>query len=103
MKAKGFLRKDIVEELSRFELARITQPHLPDTQAPDSARAVAEAVFTDADRTDAERLRAFAGYVRMLVAQRQATDATVEQFGDDLDLMATVKPCRIEGGDPATD
>ena len=61
MKAKGFLRKDIVEELSRFELARLTQPHLPDTQSPDSARAVEEAVFTDADRTDAERLRAFAG------------------------------------------
>ena len=53
MKAKGFLRKDIVEELSRFELARLTQPHLRDTQSPDSARAVEEAVFTDADRTDA--------------------------------------------------
>ena len=96
MKAKGFLRKDIVEELSRFELARLTQPHLPDTQSPDSARAVEEAVFTDADRTDAERLRAFAGDVRMLAAQRQAMGATVEQFVDDLDLMATGKPCRIE-------
>ena len=96
MKAKGFLRKDIVEELSRFELARLTQPHLPDTQSPDSARAVEEAVFTDADRTDAERLRAFAGYVRMLAAQRQAMGATVEQFVNDLDLMATGKPCRIE-------
>ena len=91
MKAKGFLRKDIVEELSRFELARLTQPHLPDTQSPDSARAVEEAVFTDA-----ERLRAFAGDVRMLAAQRQALGATVEQFADDLDLMATGKPCRIE-------
>ena len=68
--SKGFLRKDIVEELSRFELAGLTQPHLPDTQSPDSARAVEEAVFTDADRTDAERLRAFAGDVRMLAAQR---------------------------------
>ena len=96
MKAKGFLRKDIVEELSRFELARLTQPHLPDTQSPDSARTVEEAVFTDADRTDAERLRAFAGDVRMLAAQRQAMGATVEQFVNDLDLMATGKPCRIE-------
>ena len=55
MKAKGFLRKDIVKELSRFELAGLTQPHLPDTQSPDSAWTVEEAVFTDADRTDADR------------------------------------------------
>ena len=36
------------------------------------------------------------GDVRMLAAQRQAMGATVEQFVNDLDLMATGKPCRIE-------
>ena len=56
-------------------------------------------------RTEGERMREFVAYVRMLAAQRQAMGATVEQFVNDLDLMATGKPkgSRIEGGDPATD
>ena len=47
-------------------------------------------------RTEGERMREFVAYVRMLAAQRQAMGATVEQFVNDLDLMATGKPCRIE-------
>ena len=40
-------------------------------------------------RTEGERMREFAAYVRMMAAQRQAMGATVEQFVNDLDLMAT--------------
>jgi hypothetical protein len=54
-------------------------------------------------RTEGERMREFAAYVRMMGAQRGALQSTVEDFADNIDEMCDQAGVPRRTGEPSTD